>query len=432
MISVADIDRWNVADIDAVFAACSSEAQHCEATSARLKNLQTFQTWDGQAADAAKSSVGRTRVDVDAHGKHVGAIAEAANTARAEVEMIKAKLAALRSDASVQGFMIDADGTVRSTVQTVVSAADAALIAARREALQIRVNQLLINAQMVDADLARAIRAADGELSVDDVARSNHSPDYAAVYGIGSLGLPNYPEGSLSNAEARNYYTEAERRLRSLNDELARSGMPLEERAAVASDLRNEIRTKARDLMSDRELAARLYKDEPNASLDDLVERKADKYGMTREQALDDIIRSSSESRGSVNAGLGVDPKNPQLPDPQEVQARAGPRAGPVDPPVSGLAGDAARIAGKLALPGAAAWEAYDGYNQVKSGAETVSEATASGVGAVGEMWAGAEVGASAGIAGGPIGVAAGSVIGGTVGLLLGGNMGKTIGGWLD
>ncbi len=397
-----------------------------------LRNLQTFQTWDGESAEAAKSAVGRTRVDFDQHGAHVAAIAAAAQTARDEVELIKSKLSQLRADAAAQGCIIGADGAVRSVIQTVVTAEVAAQMAANREALQIRVNQLLVNAQMTDADLASAIKGADGELSAEDLAKQSHGADYAAVYGIGALGLPEYPDSSLSNAEARNYYAEAERRLGTLNETLSQSNLPLEERASIAADLRNEIRTKTRDLMSDRQTAMDLFKDEPNATLDELVERKAEKYNMTREQALDDIIRSSSESRGSVNAALGVDPQNPKLPDPREVESRAAPRAGPVEPPVSGLAGDAARVAGKLALPLAAGLEAYNGYSQVQAGTESVPEAAASGVGAVGGMWAGAEFGASAGVAGGPLGIAAGGLIGGAMGALMGSTMGKTIGGLFD
>ncbi|GAB87470.1 hypothetical protein RVF83_07520 [Gordonia rubripertincta] len=165
MISISDIDRWSVADIEAVFSVCADQADHCSTQSANLKNLDTFSTWDGDAAAAAKRSVGRTRVDFDVHGNQVSAIANAARAAAQKIEAIKEALAKIRADAFLDHFAIDDDGTVRSTLQTVASKEEMEKREGNRIALQLRVNQLLINAEAADDDLAAAIRAADGELN---------------------------------------------------------------------------------------------------------------------------------------------------------------------------------------------------------------------------------------------------------------------------
>lgn len=438
MITISDIDRWNVADIESVFQVCTSHAQHCDERASNLGNLQMFQTWDGEAAEAAKHSVGKTRVDFDAHGKHVAAIAAAAKTAAEEVATVKSKLTGLRADAKTGGFAIGDDGKVTRIVQGPYTADQLAKIEANRVALQLEVNQLMINAQLVDADLAAAIKGADGQLSESDLDKQNHPPVYAAAFGLSSLGLPEYPNGSLTDVEVRNYYLEAERRLAALNEQLAKTDMPLEERARIASEIRNEFRTKARDLMSNRAAAEELMKKEGNRPFDQLIEDKMAKKGMTREQAMQDVIDSSSKSRGAVNEALGVDPKNPKLPDPKEVQARVrGPNSGPGTPKVTDTlagAGESAgskalRVAGKAALPLAAAYEVYDGYNQVKAGKETVPEAVGSGAGALGGMVAGAEGGAMIGALGGPVGAAVGGVVGGVVGGIAGSSVGKWIGG---
>ncbi|MFI9504853.1 phage head morphogenesis protein [Nocardia sp. NPDC052566] len=436
MIDIDDIDKWNVADIEKVFQVCSSHAEHCDDRSTNLGSLQAFESWDGEASAAAKRSIGKTRVDFDSHGTHVAAIAKAAKTAADEVSTIKSKLTGLRGEASKEGFRIGGDGKVVRIIQGPYTTEQLEKFEAKRQALQLDVNQLLINAQMADADLAAAIKGADGEMSADEVAKQNHDPTYAAVYGLKSLGLPEYPPGSLTDVEARNYYLEAERRLGELNKQLEKAGLPLEERAKIASEIRNEFRQHTRDLMSNRAAAEELTKNEKNRPLEKLIEDKMAKKGLTREQALQDVIDSSSKSRGSVNEGLGVDEKNPKLPDPKEVQARSGvkPPASAVEPGAvaEGAGSKALRIAGKAAIPLAAAYEVYDGYNQVKAGNETVPEAVGKGVGAVGGMVAGAEVGATIGAFGGPIGAGVGGVVGGVVGGIAGSSVGKTIGGWFS
>ncbi|MVU81593.1 phage head morphogenesis protein [Nocardia sp. ET3-3] len=433
MITIADIDRWSIDDLDRVFQVCSAHADHCGERREDLGNLQTFQTWGGGAAEAAKLSVGKTRVDFDAHGDHVSAIATAASTASIEVTAVKQKLAALRATAQQQSLLIGEDGKVIAAV-CAVDAKEQAKIEANRAALQLEVNQLLINAQAVDDDLAEAINGADGQISESAVAAHNHTPEIAGVYGLGSLGMPDYPDGSLTNEETRNYYAEAEKRLKALNDQLAHSDLTTEQRATIAQELRNEIRSKARELMADRDAAAALNQGEPNKTLDELVDSKMARKGMTREQALEDIIKSSSQSRGSVNASLGVDPENPKLPNLDEVRARVGAAPPGADPPPIelGAGSRALRIAGKAALPLAVAYEAWDGYNQVKAGTESIPEAVGTGTGAVGGMLIGAEYGATVGAFGGPVGVAVGGLLGGVIGGVGGGMFGKTIGGWFS
>ncbi|MGC5258242.1 phage head morphogenesis protein [Gordonia sp. DT218] len=431
MIGLDDIDRWNVGDIETVFNVCEAQREHCDSQATHLQNLSAFSTWDGDAAAAAKRSVGRTRVDLTQHGEKVATIARAASAAAAKIQAIKDNLQRLRAEAAVKMFSIDNDGTVRSILQTVLAVEAAAEREADRAALQVQVNQLLINAEEADDALAAAIRAADGEIRPENLPATAFDGSYHGKYGIASLGMPEYPEGSLTAGETRNYYAEAEKRLKALNETLAKSDLPVEQRAVIAQDLRNEIRTKARNLMADRDLAAKLFANEPNKSMDELIEHKSNKYGMNREQALEDIIRSSSESRGSVNAAHGVDPANPKLPDPREVESRTGARAGPADAAPE-IGRGALRVIGKAAIPAAVAYEVYDGYNQVKDGTETIPEAAGSGTGAVGGAWAGAEYGAMVGVYGGPVGIAAGAVIGGLAGGLIGGHLGKQVGGLFD
>ncbi|MDL9936632.1 phage head morphogenesis protein [Gordonia sp. ABSL1-1] len=434
MIGLDDIDRWNVADIEAVFHVCVDQSNHCADQSANLKNLNTFETWDGDSAAAARRSLGRTRVDLDAHGALAERIGTAARAAAAKIQAIKAALAQVRADATAKKFAIDDDGTVRSILQTVMTVEDSQKREGQRIALQLRVNQILENAEAADDELAAAIEGADGEIPIDRIPITGFIPGLEEVYGLGTLGMPEYPPASLTDVEARNYYLEGERRLKLFNQSLANSDLSMEERARIGCELRNELRTQARELMSDRAAAEGLYRTDPNKTFDELIQDKMNRKGLTREQAIEDVVRSSSTSRGSVNAGLGVDPERPVLPDPEEIRARAGPSLSPADlgDAGAGLGRTALKIAGKAALPLAVGYEVYDGVDQVRAGTESVPEAVGSGTGAVAGMVAGAEYGAMAGAFGGPVGVAAGALIGGLAGGVIGGSVGKTIGGWFD
>lgn len=67
----------------------------------------------------------------------------------------------------------------------------------------------------------------------------------------------------------------------------------------------NEARTTARELMSDRNLAAELTKSNPNLSWDKIVE-KADGKGFEGGDVFREIISSSQRSRTGVNQKLGL------------------------------------------------------------------------------------------------------------------------------
>lgn len=92
---------------------------------------------------------------------------------------------------------------------------------------------------------AKRLDVSGGGLKVDDYVRVNEG------------GLE---PGTLSNVDARKWYLEQEAKISDLIDD----SLPLEQQAKQAFDLRNQYRTQARELMSDRQLAESLYITEPN------------------------------------------------------------------------------------------------------------------------------------------------------------------------
>lgn len=98
----------------------------------------------------------------------------------------------------------------------------------------------------------------------------------------------NPPNGSLSNEQARRWYLEKEATISDSIDHNA----SLEDQAHQAFELRNEYRTKARELMADREAAERLNAEEPNRTWDELAQRQRDK-GYTGNEIYKGILESS-------------------------------------------------------------------------------------------------------------------------------------------
>ena len=109
--------------------------------------------------------------------------------------------------------------------------------------------------------------------------------------------------GTLSNVDARKWYLAQEALILNKID----PKLPLREQAIQAFNMRNKLRTQARDLMSDRKLAEKLMRDEPNMAFQELVRKKYKQKGLTGDALWQDIIDSSQKSRKSVNKKLGLE-----------------------------------------------------------------------------------------------------------------------------
>ena len=171
-LSIADIDRWSIGEINTVFGTSMDVKNHSLAAADQLGSLSAFQTWRGPAADAARESVGKTRQDLDRHGEKAGKVAEAARKAEADIISVRQRLTALRSEADANGLVIDphTDVVYAPHPPDMHGWAEADKIAYRNEItdLQHRVLELLVAADAADEELANAIRAALGEKEPTD------------------------------------------------------------------------------------------------------------------------------------------------------------------------------------------------------------------------------------------------------------------------
>ena len=108
---------------------------------------------------------------------------------------------------------------------------------------------------------------------------------------------------SLSNEEARKWYLAQDAKI---PEQIDRS-KPIEDQARQAFELRNEYRTKARDLMADQETRKKLDQDSPNRTFEELIADKMKRKGMTREQAVQDILKTATKTNAEVNKQLGLE-----------------------------------------------------------------------------------------------------------------------------
>lgn len=188
-LTIADIDRWDAGDVREVFHAATSRAQASFDAADGLATLPAFQTWGGEAADAAKEAIGRTRKDLDANGNEALAVAAAARSAAGNIERIKSELATLRADSDALGMEID---PISDTVLPGPKVRDPIEALVKQEQLQPRLDKIVAEANLVDIALANAIHMASGQTPIpaDDPTaatqadqRSNQATAFREVYG---------------------------------------------------------------------------------------------------------------------------------------------------------------------------------------------------------------------------------------------------------
>lgn len=108
--------------------------------------------------------------------------------------------------------------------------------------------------------------------------------------------------GKLSDRAVRKWYKYHDEQIPSLIDKTK----TIEEQARQACEMRNQNRTNARDLMRNQEARRRLDITDPNKSFEELVKHKMSNKGMSREEAVKDILVTATKTRKSVDNSLGL------------------------------------------------------------------------------------------------------------------------------
>lgn len=106
-----------------------------------------------------------------------------------------------------------------------------------------------------------------------------------------------------SNREVREWYISEVSNIPNTIDET----LPLEEQARQAFEKRNLIRSKAREMMADKEMRNILETEKPNMTFDELIASKMKRKGLTRKEAQIDILKTATKTNKNVNKELGLD-----------------------------------------------------------------------------------------------------------------------------
>ncbi len=152
---------------------------------------------------------------------------------------------------------------------------------------------------MSNRTAAEVLAANESTLTFDELVARNEAKGltgdavYEAIIDTATHGR--FAPGSLSDVETTLVYSDFELRLRELNEQLVRDGMPVEERARLLSDLRSSLRGWTRELMSNRAAADWLAANESNPSFDDLVARYEAK-GLTGDAVYEAIVDAATHS----------------------------------------------------------------------------------------------------------------------------------------
>lgn len=112
-----------------------------------------------------------------------------------------------------------------------------------------------------------------------------------------------YMRGKMSDVEARKWYLAHDKTIPDLIDR----SKSVEEQAKQACDLRNQFRTQTRELMADQEKRRQLDIDDPNKSFNELIADKMQRKNLTREQAVEDVLKTATKTRKSVNQKYGLE-----------------------------------------------------------------------------------------------------------------------------
>ncbi|MBR3515779.1 MAG: hypothetical protein IKO10_05640 [Lachnospiraceae bacterium] len=81
---------------------------------------------------------------------------------------------------------------------------------------------------------------------------------------------------------------------------------PLRAKAKAAFYMRNWLKQTARRAMEDTETAGLLEKYRPVPKFDDLLKKKMREKGLTRKEALEDILETASKTNRNVNEEFGI------------------------------------------------------------------------------------------------------------------------------
>ena len=158
-LSPADIDHWDPEEVRAVSRAAFVRAESASAASAALAHLPAMPGWAGLAARAARDAIDMTRLALEAHAEEAHRVARAAHRAADRIELLKSRLLSLDTDAHAANLIVDrVTGTV---IPDIGFRGSPTQFETKADPILVRLDEIIVEATVVDTELARTISDAD-------------------------------------------------------------------------------------------------------------------------------------------------------------------------------------------------------------------------------------------------------------------------------
>jgi uncharacterized protein YukE len=161
-LTPADVKHWDADAIHGVFQTATNRATTLQRLGDSLQQVHNMLSdWQGDAGDAFRADLGKTRRDIDADGQESRQVAAAVSRAEADVRSVKAELDGIEHSAQADGFAITPDWRIDAGTTKLDSAK-----AAAKQQLQGQLDTCKLHAHSADQELAGAVRSAVGDAPV--------------------------------------------------------------------------------------------------------------------------------------------------------------------------------------------------------------------------------------------------------------------------
>ena len=164
-LTPADVKRWDADAIHGVFQTATNRAATLQRLGDSLQQVHnTLSDWQGEAGDAFRADLGKTRRDIDADGQESRQVAVAVSRAEADVRSVKSELDGIERAAEGYGWTITSDWRI-DPGNTMIGLDRLTL--AEQQLLQGQLDTCKLHAHNADQELATAVRGSVGDIPLD-------------------------------------------------------------------------------------------------------------------------------------------------------------------------------------------------------------------------------------------------------------------------
>ena len=215
-LTPADVKRWDADAIHGVFQTATNRAATLQTLGDNLQQVHSkLSDWQGEAGDAFRADLNKTRHDIDADGHESKQVAAAVAHAEADVRAVKAELDGIEQSAEGYGFAITPDWRIDSGTIKLDGAKSVF-----KQQLQGLLDGCKLHAHSADQELATAVRSAVGDIQSNAAGAQ-----------------PNLPVGLGSGALAKGPPIPGDGKTPSLEDMLLGRGTPVDQKAPPGDPL---------------------------------------------------------------------------------------------------------------------------------------------------------------------------------------------------